>query len=92
MESKHHKILIELELKSLKAENDRLHNPIKRLEGFQRRSNIRFFNVAEENNEDLDKKMYGICYKYLPSSCVFNYWSFERIRRIGPNLKGKNRL
>ena len=59
---------------------------------FQRRNNIRFFNVVEEHNEELDKKLCGICNKYLPSSCALNNRSFERIYRMGSNLKSKNRI
>ena len=78
------------EVKILKEENDRLHKHVK-LEGYQMRNNIRFFNVAEENREDLDTKIVQICNKDLPSSCALNSRSLERIRRMGPVIGGRKR-
>ena len=79
------------EVKILKEENDRLHKHVVKLEGYQMRNNIRFFNVAEENREDLDTKIVQICNKDLPSSCALNSRSLERIRRMGPVIGGRKR-
>ena len=77
-----------VKISEVTKENENLKDEIHRLETYQRRNNIKFLGLTEKSNEDIDKTVVDICNKYLPSHCLLDEHSFERIHRLGVFTKG----
>ena len=82
----------DIEINNLKEENGKLKMQLRRVEMFQRKNNIRFYNIAEERNENLEMKVIALCNKYLGMSDCLVSRSFERIHRMGQFAKGRTRV
>ena len=78
-------------INKLVEENRRLKDEIVKLEGYQRKNNIRFYGIAEERDENLDSKVVQICNQYLPGQLSLNDRTFERIHRLGVAKKNNVR-
>ena len=82
----------ESEIRVLKQENQKQKAHIEKLESYQRRNNIRFYNISENKDENLDQFLIEICNKYLESNELLDSRSFERAHRIGKFVSGKQRI
>ena len=79
-------------VKELKEENEKLKDQIQQMEHYQRKNNLRLYNVSENKDENVEKTIVTLCNKYLNSQDALNNRTFERVHRLGPVSKNKCRV
>ena len=81
----------EASLSELRLENLKLQNQVDKLEYYQRKNNLKFYNLSEQKSENLDERVVSLCNKYLNPLQQLTDRSFERVHRLGAFQDGKRR-
>ena len=77
---------------NLQLENKSLRQELTKLEQFQRKNNVRFMEIKENNGEMLEVTIITMLNEFLASMCPFDERTLERIHRLGPYKKGSTRV
>ena len=78
------------DVEQLRSENENLKIHINKLETYQRKNNIRFLNMPEDKDENLEQKVLDICNRFLERDKKLDWRSFERVHRLGTSAKDEH--